>query len=56
VDGDSAPIERAMAAATLPLVVINTVDNGLGQSIVMNRGLGSVPVTSNFELRRCVSA
>ena len=40
-----------MAAATLPLVVINTVDNGLGQvDLVMNRGLGSVPVTGNFEL------
>ena len=51
VDGDGAPIERAMAAATLPLVVINTVDNGLGQvDLVMNRGLGSVPVTGNFEL------
>ncbi len=51
VDAEGALADRAVPAATLPLVTINTVDNRLGQiNLVANRTLGGVPVTGNFEL------
>ncbi len=51
VDADGAPTDRVVPAATLPLIIVNQVHNNLGYiDLVVNRPLGSVPVTGNFDL------
>ncbi|MFN8596700.1 MAG: Ig-like domain-containing protein [Anaerolineae bacterium] len=51
VDADGASTDRVVVASTLPLVIVNQVDNELGHiDLVVNRTLGSVPVTGTFDL------
>lgn len=51
VDADGAPTDRVVAASTLPLIIVNQVRNNLGYiDLVVNRPLGSVPVTGAIDL------